>query len=65
MLPKLSLVPCPLPPISLALQSAWTLIVAREVSVNGGVNLVLNANYDASPVAPPAEAMADSTILTH
>lgn len=65
LLPKISLVPCPLPPISLALQSAWTLIVAREVSVNGGVNLVLNANYDASPVAPPAEAMADSTILTH
>lgn len=64
-LKKLSLVPCPLPPINVSLQSAWTLIIARQVVVNGGVNLVLNANYDASAVAPPSEAMKDSTILTH
>lgn len=64
-LKSLALVPCPLPPINVSLQSAWTLIVARQVVVNGGVNLVLNANYDASPVAPPSEALKDSTILTH
>lgn len=62
---KLALVPCPLPPINVSLQSAWTLIVARQVAINGGVNLVLNANYDAAPVAPPSEAMKDSTILVH
>jgi Flp pilus assembly protein TadG len=65
LIPKVALLPCPLPPINISLQSAWTLIVARQVAVNGGVNLVLNANYDASPVAPPSEAMKDSTILVH
>lgn len=59
------LVPCPLPPINISLQSAWTLIVARQVAINAGVNLVLNANYDAAPVPPPPEAFKDSTILTH
>lgn len=64
LLPKLGLVPCPLPPINISLQSAWTLIIARQVAINGGVNLVLNANYEASPVAPPSEALRESTILT-
>lgn len=65
LLPKVGLLPCPLPPINISLQSAWTLIVARHVAINGGVNLVLNANYDAAPVAPPSEAMKNSTILVH
>jgi hypothetical protein len=65
LLPKIGLVPCPMPAVNISLQSAWTLIVARQVAINGGVNLVLNANYDASPVAPPSEVMKDSTILVH
>ncbi|MCD2174341.1 TadE/TadG family type IV pilus assembly protein [Rhizobium sp. C4] len=64
-LSSLVTVPCPMPPIHVSLQSAWTLIVARHVAINGGVDLVLNANYDAAPVAPPSEAMKDSTILVH
>ncbi len=61
----LPLVPCPLPPIPIGLQSAWTLIIAHQIAINAGVNLVLNANYDKTAVAPPPEALAESTILTH
>lgn len=56
--------PCPPQPGTMAAQSAWTLIVAREVVINGGVTLVVNSNYDNAPVTPPSEFMKDSTILT-
>lgn len=34
--------------------SAWTAIVAHALNVTAGVDLVLNSDYDASPVPPPA-----------
>jgi Flp pilus assembly protein TadG len=34
--------------------AAWTVIVAKAISVSGTANLTLNAGYDASPVPVPA-----------
>lgn len=56
---------CPDSPVNVADQSAWTLIVAHEVNITSGVNLVLNSGYDATAVPVPPESLASSTILTH
>jgi hypothetical protein len=38
----------------IARDSAWTVIVAKEVQLRGSPSLFINANYDASNVPVPA-----------
>ncbi len=38
----------------LAQNSAWTVIVARQLSINDKINVVMNTNYGATVVQPPA-----------
>ncbi len=54
---------CPPLATSLATQSAWTIVVARQVAINGGVNLVLNSNYTGSAVQPPPEVVLPTPAL--
>ncbi|MDB5433416.1 MAG: hypothetical protein JWP35_4532 [Caulobacter sp.] len=48
-------------------QSAWTVIVARLIQVNGGANLVINADYAGSSVPVPTGVgpSAQSVVLKH
>jgi len=41
---------------SVAQQSAWTVVVAKSLELQGSPNLVINANYSASTVPVPAGA---------
>lgn len=42
--------------------SAWTVIIARQFSVNDQISLVLNTNYSATPVQPP-EGIAPAPVI--
>jgi hypothetical protein len=53
---------CPPPPANMADKSAWTVVIAQQVTVNFGINLVLNSNYGSTNVAPPAEIMTGSRL---
>jgi len=55
---------CPPPSARMADKSAWTLVIAREVVVNAGINLVLNTNYEGSTVPPPTEVVSSAVVLS-
>jgi Flp pilus assembly protein TadG len=44
--------------------SAWTIVIARKVSVNDGINLTLNTDYSASSVPVPEGLGAESSVIT-
>ncbi len=46
---------CPPTPASIGALSSWTIVVANQIAVNAGVNIVLNANYAQSSVPAPPE----------
>ena len=46
----------------MAQSSAWTIIVARQLSINDKISLVLNTNYDATAVKPPPGAVPNAQI---
>jgi|GEM_PF-1354659 len=46
---------CPPEGGGLATTSAWTVIIAKQILINAGVDLVLNANYGVSSVPAPPE----------
>jgi hypothetical protein len=56
---------CPPANAALSANSAWTIVIARQILVNSGVKLVLNSNYASSPVAPPREIILPAPRLVN
>jgi hypothetical protein len=46
---------CPPLLADIAIDSAWTIIIAHDIIVNFGVRLTLNTNYSGTATAPPQE----------
>ena len=47
----------------MAESSAWTIIVARQLSINDKISLVLNTYFDATAVKPPTALVTGPTLM--